>query len=263
MNKEEYLKRKNQNQEIKTYRTKCLKCLRPDEICLCSTFKAFQTSTHFVILMHPKEAKKERVGTGRVSHTMLLNSQIIIGENFDNDIKVQKILNDPKNFCMILYPGEDSHNISEEKLVIGDKQLVIFVIDGTWPCAKSMMRDSKSLHHIAKISFTLNQKSAFSIKQQPGDYCLSTIESLYQTIQGLKKSELETIKNDQDLVLLKSLERIVEFQIQCANDPSRNNYRKSYYKNPSERKVSKKHMTRKICFESENYNAKISSKEKL
>lgn len=254
MNKEEYLKRKQRQQEVQTYRQKCLRCMRPEEICLCSTFKPFATNTHFVILMHPKEAKKERVGTGRIAHTLLTNSEIIIGENFDQNEKVQSLLTNPLNLCMILYPGAESHNISEEKLETGNKRLVIFVIDGTWPCAKSMMRDSKTLHHIAKISFTASLKSAFSIKQQPGEYCLSTIESIYQTLQGLKQSDLEKIQGEEDLVLLKSLEKIVDFQMKCANDPARNHYRNSSYKPPSERKISKKHITRKICFEPQNYS---------
>ena len=255
MNKAEYLKRKEAlKKEAPIFRKKCLKCLRPEEICLCNTFKAFDTKTRFIILMHPKEAKHERVGTGRISHLLLKNSEIIVGDLFDQDQKVQTILNNPENHCMILYPGIDSHNISDKRLTFSThKKLVLFIIDGTWPCAKSMMRDSKTLHTIPKLSFTPPSQSAFSIKQQPGEFCLSTIESLYQTLQGLKQSEIEILPNNEEDVLLKSLEKIVEFQMMCANDPARNHYRKSSYKAPSERKASKKHITRKICFEPQNY----------
>ena len=37
----------------------------------------FETKTQFVILMHPREARKEKTGTGRLAHAILKNSEII------------------------------------------------------------------------------------------------------------------------------------------------------------------------------------------
>lgn len=238
--------------EEKNYRQVCYRCRRPEVACFCKDLKSIDTHTRFVILMHPKEAKKEKVGTGRLSHVLLKNSEIIVGENFDDNEKVQSLINDSENACMILYPGNDSHNITNEKLTI-TKKLIIFIIDGTWPCAKSMMRDSKTLHLIPKISFDNSCESLFKIKQQPAKYCLSTIESLFYLIQGLKKSDLEN-NELQNEVLLEGLNKIVEFQIACANDPKKSHYRKKGgYKAPSLRAPSKKHLQRKVVFDPLNY----------
>src|SRR5690606_29197508 len=153
-------------------------CRRPEVACFCDELISFDTNARFIILMHPKEAKKERLGTGRLSHLLLKNSEIIVGENFDHNKGVQEILCDQKNECLVRYHGPLAHNISESSLQI-KKRLVIFVIDGTWPCAKSMMRDSKTLHYVPKLSFTPEKESLFQIKQQPAKECLSTIESFY------------------------------------------------------------------------------------
>lgn len=54
--------------------------------------------------MHPKEARKEKIGTGKISKLSLLNSQIIVGVNFTEDSRVNSIINDSQNYCLLLYP---------------------------------------------------------------------------------------------------------------------------------------------------------------
>lgn len=263
MNKEEYLQNKlKQKTELEEkfskYSKKCLRCLRPLSSCFCSAITQIETNCRIIILMHPKEARKQRIGTGRLAHLALKNSEIIIGESFDNNIRVQELLSFQSSeniFPMILYPGETSHNISHAPITVqpNDKsasvlQYIFFVIDGTWPCAKSMMRDSKILHSIPRISFELIESSRFTIKHQPASYCLSTIESIYYLLCGLDKWNHEKLEN-QHSTLLKLLDKLVAHQINCANDPNLSSYRlKRGYKSVKERVPSAKWKHRKICY---------------
>jgi len=64
--------------------------------------------------MHPMEAKKEKMGTGRISLAMLKNSAMIMGVDFTEDAEVNALINDPDNYCMTMYPGEKSINVSED-----------------------------------------------------------------------------------------------------------------------------------------------------
>ena len=48
---------------------------------MCEHIKPFLTKTKFCLLMHPKEAKKEKTGTGRATHRFLKNSDQIV-DNF-------------------------------------------------------------------------------------------------------------------------------------------------------------------------------------
>jgi len=240
-----------------THRHHCLKCLRSKKACLCSHLKPFETRFEFVILMHPKEAKKQTVGTGRYTHLSLTNSRIIVGENFDNNPEVQKILSDKTIQPFLLYPGENAVNVSTEKLNLGTytgEKPLVFILDGTWPCAKSMMRDSKTLHKIPRISFDSNIESKFVIKHQPAKFCLSTIESVYLLIQALENQGIEESKEKSES-LLKMLEEIVKFQVACANDPSKQSYRSrpEGYKKPEERKDSLRWEKRMIVFDEKNY----------
>ncbi len=228
-------------------RGKCYECYRPRKNCLCGYIQPFETLFRFVILMHPKEARKQPLGTGRITHKSLVNSEIIIDKNFDHNKRVQSYLKSSEWDCYLLYPGRQAVNLSEKKVMIKGKPL-LFILDGTWPCAKSMLRDSPSLHSLPRLSFTNQKKSRFYIKHQPAEYCLSTVESVYEVLSLLEENGIEK-KNSKKESMLKALDEMVAFQVQCANDPNLESYkRKKPYKSPSERKPSVKWDERSIIF---------------
>lgn len=256
MDKATYLKKKQEQQEslVKFKREEfCFKCHRVLKNCLCNLIKPFDSKTYFVILMHPMEAKKEKTGTGRISLACLKNSQLIIGIDFTEDPEVNALINDPKNHCMVLYPGENSLNISSHDVTplqnLNNKRLVVFLIDGTWPCAKKMMRLSKNIHTLPRVSFTANHESLFVIKEQPAEYCLSTIESIHFFLSECERRGLESLDNKQDN-LIEVFKEMVAFQVKCALDPSLPSYRKSKdgYTKKRERVKSKKWGTNRIVF---------------
>lgn len=260
VNLKNYLAKKSQRlvkESLLPRRKVCLQCLRPPRACFCAQLESFKTQTRFILLMHPKEAKKEKVGTGRLSHICLENSKIIVGESFTNNKEVNHLLADENYAPFVLYPGEESLNLSHGSLdgeySASDKKLLVFIIDATWSCAKSMMRESSNLHGLKKISFDVRSLSQFTIKHQPDKYCLCTIESIYYLIEELIKGDIEqaSVKHS---VLLLALSKLNQFQIDCSNDPSLPSYRRGTYKDPSLRKMSLKWIDRKICFDQKNYN---------
>lgn len=256
IDKATYLKNK-QEQKENSERFKredfCFKCFRLQKNCLCHLIKPFETKTHFVLLMHPMEAKKEKMGTGRITLASLKNSQMITGIDFTKDDEVNAILNDPKNYCMVLYPGEKSLNISSGDVTtlqeLGKRQLVIFLIDGTWPCAKKMMKLSTNINTLPRISFTATHESLFAIKEQPAEYCLSTLESIHFFLSECERRGLEVLEKKQDN-MLDVFKYMVDFQIKCALDPSLPSYRRSDegYSKKKERTKSKKWGTSRIVY---------------
>jgi len=245
---------KEQVMEESTWRFKCHVCFRPQKNCLCHHVEEFQTDTKIVILMHTKEAKKEKLGTGRISAACLENSQIITGIDFTHNSEVNDLINSDKYHAMVLYPGESAFNVSNEDVKNlpnpENKKLLIFVIDGTWPCAKKMMKLSKNIHALPRICFTPNKKSEFHIKEQPDSYCLSTIESLHLLLDEMNKKGMESLENRHDN-LLTVFREMVKFQVKCAEDPNLSSYRsrKGRYTKPEERRRSKKWDSRKIIFD--------------
>ena len=203
--------------------------------------------------MHPKEANRSHIGTGRMANVALKNCRIIVDENFDQNQAVQKMINSSEYFPMVLYPGATALNISKEKITLDffqNKKPLLFILDGTWSCAKSMMRDSKTLHSLPRLSFETKIESKFAIRQQPAKFCLSTIESIYQVLSILEEQKLEKLGAKKE-ILLKSLQNLVAFQIKCASDPKMQHYGRRFrpYSKPEERSPSKKWQDRKVCFE--------------
>lgn len=248
MDKETYLRKKMEQKESSvSYKREefCFKCFRLQGNCLCHFIKPFDTKTHFVLLMHPMEAKKEKMGTGRISLACLKNSSMYSGIDFTDDPEVNKILNDPQNFCMVLYPGEHSLNISSDDVApllnLEDKKLVIFLIDGTWTCAKKMMKLSKNINTLPRVSFTATHESLFLIKEQPAEFCLSTLESIHFFLSESSRRGLEQLDGCQDN-MIDVFKEMINFQIACALNPNLSSYRKSRrgYSSKSERTKSKK-----------------------
>lgn len=219
MNKTEYLSQKAARLKNQEYsRPLCHECLRPSRACLCDTITPFFTKVHFRILMHPLEAKRDQVGTGRMTNRALQNCRIFTGVSFEKNKDVNTIINDSNNQAFLLYPSHEAINISEERLIIDTtKCLYIFIIDSTWACSKKMLRLSPNLQKLPKMSFTPNYRSRFDIKTQPKQYCLSTIESVYRVIQELQKQDIESL-GDAHEVLPLALERMVHFQQDCRKE---------------------------------------------
>ena len=247
---EEYkLKRQTLSSTKEVYREKCFNCFRPKSSCLCSNIVPFDTSSVFVLLIHPMEAKKQRTGTGRISVSFLKNSKMFMGIDFSNDSGVNEILDDDKNFCVVLYPGVEAFNVSTDDISNfkrpKDKKLVVFVIDGTWPCARKMMKLSPRVRQLPRICFTPENRSEFIIKQQPHESCLSTIESIHMLLEKMEGQGLEQLKGEHNS-MLKAFRALNNYQLSCARDPRLSSYRRGEYKDSIERVPSRKWKKRKL-----------------
>jgi len=189
-----------------------------------------------MFLMHPKEFKQEKAGTGRLTHLCLANSRIHVGVHFDDDDGVQSVIRDPENFPVLLYPGKSARNLSCGELAardFGDRQLVVLILDGTWSCARKMLKLSPSLQQLPRIMFTPSAPSRFVIKQQPQAGCLSTLEATHEILVALERAKLEDYSQPRQLLAL--FDRVQDFQIRCALDPSRPGYRRRPYSDAATR----------------------------
>lgn len=220
-------------------RVMCYKCFWPQALCWCASLRPMATRTRFVFLMHPKEFKEEKAGTGRLTHLCLPNSEIHMGAAFDGDEAVQALINDPKNFPVLLYPGKDALNLSESDQAsafsgqLGSRQPVIFLLDATWSGARKMLRLSPGLQRLPRIMFTPSAPSRYVIKQQPMAGCLSTLEAVHELLAVLERTGLDRYEDPAQL--LGVFQRMQDFQIKCAADPTRAGYRRKAYSDPAER----------------------------
>lgn len=234
MNIEQYQLRKQQQLLTEPkYRVLCESCAQPDFCCYCRHVIPFDSHMHFVILIHPIEAKR-RIATGRMSHLCLKNSHLIKGQDFSQNEIVNELIEDTSHRSVILYPGAGSQNISllndDEKttLVCNNKPLRVFVIDGTWATAKKMLRQSKNLTQLPQICFTPPHTSTFRVRKQPNANCFSTIEAIHHTIELLGATQNFLLAHRQHDNLLAVFDAMVERQLIFIRDSKTSgSYRKT------------------------------------
>ncbi len=195
--------------------------------------------------MHPIE-RRRRIATGRMSHLCLADSEVIVGQTFAEDGRLNEILHNPQYNCVVLYPGNQAIDISEagahsnsksnagsevkQSLFLEGKKTVVIVIDGTWATAKKMMNQSPNLKKLKRICFTPPGPSRFRVRKQPRAECYSTIEAIHYTIELVGEYAGFNVKskahNDLLYVFDKMVERQIEFMNDAFSNPNTTSYRK-------------------------------------
>jgi DTW domain-containing protein YfiP len=172
------------------------------------------------------------VGTARMVKISVTNSLFWrgIGPDVDRDAFLAGLIRDPKNYPTILFPGEDSLNLSTaSKIELAarlpeGRRLVVFVIDGTWTTAKQMIRKSKVLSSLPKLSFNVETPSTYQFRKQPKPYCLSTVEAVSTLIETFIQQKLCTPPpNEAHRKMLNGFHALVKSQVEIeANIPKLN-----------------------------------------
>lgn len=220
MNLQQFLEqREERRRNAKVYRDLCVSCMQPGFSCFCSHVRAFDPKIKFVILIHPIEVKR-RIATGRMSHLCLQNSELLMGQDYSRHDRVNAILQDPQNDCVILYPGPRSLNLTQagpqEKRALFElgKTPVVFVIDGTWATAGKMIHQSRNLQTLPRVGFTPPGPSHFRVRKQPSPECYSTIEAIHHTIELLGESQAFDVPAREHDKLLFVFDKMVERQLE-------------------------------------------------
>ena len=182
---------------------------------MCKYVRAVQTKTKFIILMHPKEFKKVKNGSGHLTHLSLPNSELYVGSEFSTHKRVNELIDDKNNNCYLLYPSKDSISLNENAITQKDKTSVIFIIDSTWACSAKLLRLSPNLESLQSISFSSNRSSNFQIKIQPQPNYLSTIESTQYVLELLSASGDEDLSKEQLDGFLNPFNEMIKFQLSC------------------------------------------------
>jgi DTW domain-containing protein len=188
-----------------------------------------ETRTRIVLLMHPKEYRRERTGTGRLACLNLAESDIIPGVALDGHPRARALLDDPTYYSVLLYPGPLSLDLGAPEgpallsAQAGGRRLAVFLVDATWSCAKAVLRGSPEIASLPRIGFRPSEKSRWVIKRQPRDYCLSTIEAIHELLKALESAALDSYPDKARL--LEAFAAMQDYQIDRAEAAGRSRYR--------------------------------------
>lgn len=169
--------------------------------------------------MHPKEAKRQRTGTGRLASLCLPESEILVGVDFTRNERLNVLLQDSRYYPVLLYPSPEAWTCRTEgfREAVGGRKLLAVIIDSTWFCSKKMLRLSLNVQALAKFSFAGNYRSIFTFKHEPKEYCVSTIESCYYLIKEMQSAGFVDAAVSPE-PLMRTFKQMIQFQLQKEND---------------------------------------------
>jgi DTW domain-containing protein len=174
----------------------CPRCYKKQSLCVCSSITPLPAKHHVLILQHPQEPDKE-LGSARIANLALQNSTLRVGLSWPN---LSKALGRPaiQGDWGVLYLGSKSEKRpTKDRLTVltksgGAANLAevklegIVVLDGTWAQAKTMWWRNPWLLKLKRLTLNPTKPSLYGkTRREPRRECLSTIESIAETLDAL------------------------------------------------------------------------------
>ncbi|MCL9783624.1 DTW domain-containing protein [Vibrio sp. S4M6] len=183
----------------------CLTCGKAQKACICQWIQVLASDAELIILQHPSEQHKP-LGTARILQLSLPNCQIIVGENFSNNERVNQLLLESDTLNCVLFPNEQSQLVSHCLTTPSQQKTCIFLIDGTWRKAYKIWQLSTNLQTLPSIHLPEELRGQYLIRKAPTQNSVSTVEAGYCILSMLEP--------DKDFTpLLNTFQRMIEYQI--------------------------------------------------
>lgn len=191
-------------------RPTCLRCLRPSSFCYCEALPAIPCRTRVIILQHPREERRA-ICSAHMASLALPGSEIHRGLRFDQHPRVQELASQPG--AALLYPGPEAVPAGA---LAGRPPAVLLAVDGTWHQAAKMVRNSRILASLPRVTVTVGEPSAYrELRREPAPHCLSTIEALALALGALERDPLRFEP------MRRVFRQVVDQQLACAADARR------------------------------------------
>lgn len=130
-----------------------------------------------MLLQHPRE-RRVGIGTARMTHLSLPNSELHEGVVFEDDARIAALASDPTT--ALLFPGGDAPAAG------GAPVRSLIVVDGTWWQARKMLALNPRLASVRRIGVTPRAPGNYRIRREPRPECLATVEAVASALGALE-----------------------------------------------------------------------------
>lgn len=188
-------------------RTICLRCERPDLVCICSHLPAIPirlNHTSVVIFQHPNEVKRP-LGTVQILSNCLDPSSLTVIRARQFPHKNHAELYDNPN-TYVLFPNANA--VLLDDAVEENQHYNIIALDGTWNEAMGIYHRHSELQQLKTCYVKIDQKSEFVIRTQPTKETASTLETVAYTLRCTEKDRPSLFDE-----IVRPLKRMVELQL--------------------------------------------------
>jgi len=163
-------------------RSLCRRCRRPASHCYCAHLRPISSRTRIVFLQHPRE-HRIAIGTARMAHLALSNSELHVGADLDCHPRVQALAAAVSGRTAVLFPGAGA----VDPLALPDgPPATLIVLDGTWIQARKMLARSRLLQGLPRVAFAPARPGNYRIRREPAPHCLATVEAVVEVLGRLE-----------------------------------------------------------------------------
>jgi DTW domain-containing protein YfiP len=131
-----------------------------------------------VLIQHPRE-EGVPIGTARIAHLCLPNSELHVGVDFHDSLALRHALSNPERPAVLLYPSEGAVDVFTHPPLT---PITLVVVDGTWWQAKKLVRANPELARLPRYAFRAPTPSEYRIRREPDAAYVSTIEALVHVL---------------------------------------------------------------------------------
>ncbi len=168
-------------------RPSCPTCLRAKTGCICHLITKVDTDIEVLILQHPLEVAETK-GTARLLHLCLPNSQLLMGEVFDET----QLLSSKKS--ILLYPiTPEDHSLGiapPPELNTTDltslNNIRLIIIDGTWRKSRKILCKNPYLQTLPRLKLADLPAGQYTIRKARKPHQLSTLEAACAALAQLE-----------------------------------------------------------------------------
>jgi DTW domain-containing protein YfiP len=182
--------------------------------------------------VHPDEVSST-VGTAWILRRSITNLSWIRskGPDLDSHPLFLELLGDPETTPLLLFPGQNALQLHAAPKELWDatlgmtpqgslKKPTFIVLDGTWTQAHAMLRKSKLLQGLQRVSFETTRPSEYGFKIQPHPMCLSTVEGVHRVMEILDERGWSPAPlNREHDQLIEIFRAMVRFQLARERNP--------------------------------------------
>lgn len=196
--------------------TKCARCWKAPEACLCAELPSISAKTRLLILQHPQESRNP-LGTARLASLAVKGAVHRVGLSWRSLGHALGSEADASDWG-VLYLGTRENGKSAQPskplTVLGRagrpipaKLKGLVILDGNWKQSKTLWWRNPWLNRLKRVVLNPDTPSAFQrLSRQPRKQCLCTLESVRYALAALEGPSAKPELLDE--LLKKHIERI-------------------------------------------------------
>ena len=171
------------------YRDRCETCASYRPLCICAIAPKFKLRTRVVVIMHHREIPLTS-NTSQLARLTLENFDLKIRGLKDSPADLAGVI-PPESQPLLLFPTEQSVELSPEYLKSFDRPITLIVPDGSWRQARKVSFREPELRGVPHIRLPLGAKTEYRLRRGKREDGLCTFEAIARALGMIENAEVQ------------------------------------------------------------------------